>query len=171
MSKPSCYPCPRLEATNACRVNPDSSDLSISDCAAQLAGKSVLLPVLQGLLQPFFAAGGLLIAAYSVQHTASFERVGIILPRPTGRSACARRCYAPAVGHEIVHQPAVVLDPAGHPVYGQGTAAGLVPASSKLEVSMSSSLCMVLLCLCRCQQKRTRRQTFACLSCFSEAEN
>lgn len=63
------------------------------------------------------------------------------------RDARVVRCYAPAVGHEIVHQPAVVLDPAGRPAYGQGTAAGLVPASSKIEVSFWSALCMLFLCL------------------------
>ena len=70
------------------------------------------------------------------------------LSRPIVEGVHVIRCYAPAVGHEIVHQPAVVLDPAGHPVYGHGTAAGLVPASSQVEVGTHSALCVLFLCLC-----------------------
>ena len=64
-----------------------------------------------------------------------------------GQDVNAIRCYAPAVGHEIVHQPAVVLDPAGQPAFGQGTAAGLVPASAQVQVGPHSALCMLRLYL------------------------
>lgn len=59
------------------------------------------------------------------------------------------RSYAPAVGHEILHQPSQTLDPGGHPLLdpkgtgaphlpGQGSARGLMLAPvSTAEVSLS----------------------------------
>ena len=46
------------------------------------------------------------------------------------------RCYAPAVGHEIAHQPSVVTDPTGQLVFAQAAAGvlGTVAEATPIKV-------------------------------------